>query len=197
MTQIDLDEVAKSVADLADNMDSNLASVATRLIEEVEALAQVIEATRSEIAALNPSEMRKRRFATANDELDAVVGATEAATNAILEAAEHIEGVADEVGEDPALRLTDAVTAIYEACSFQDVTGQRISKVVGALHQIEINVEGLLATFGDETARARRDKLESGLDRRLVKAAGWLDGPQSRAEAQDQDDIDAFFENLD
>ncbi len=193
--QSDLDEVAKKAADAAANMDGNLVSVASRMIEEIENLARVIKAARSEIAALNPSKMRERHFATATDELDAVVGATEDATNAIMEAAECIEGLAGKVDEDTARRLTEAVTAIYEACGFQDITGQRISKVVGALRQIELRVESLLATFGDEDARARRDRLESELDRREGRDGGLLSGPQSQAEVQNQDDIDAVFEN--
>ncbi len=193
--QFDLDEVAKKVADVAANMDGDKASVASRMIEEIEILARVIKAARSEIAALNPSEMRERHFATATDELDAVVGATEDATNAIMEAAERIEVVAEKVDKGPAQQLTDAVTGIYEACSFQDITGQRISKVVGALRQIELKVEGLLAAFGDEDAQARRDRLESELDRREGRDGGLLSGPQDQAEAQNQDDIDALFEN--
>ena len=193
--QFDLDEVAKKVADVAANMDGDKLSVTSRMIEEIEVLARVIKAARSEIAALNPSKMRERHFATATDELDAVVGATEDATNAIMEAAECIEGLTGKVDEDTARRLTEAVTAIYEACGFQDITGQRISKVVGALRQIELKVEGLLAAFGDDDARARRDRLESELGRREGRDGGLLSGPQDQAEAQNQDDIDALFDD--
>ena len=190
----DLDKVAKTVAEVAANMDGDRLSVTSRMIEEIEALARVIKAARAEIAALNPSEARERHFATATDELDAVVGATEDATNAIMEAAECIEGLAGKVDEDTARRLTEAVTAIYEACGFQDITGQRISKVVNALRQIELKVEGLLAAFGDEDARARRDRLASELDGREGVDGGLLNGPQGQAETQNQDDIDALFE---
>ncbi len=192
--RFDLDEVAKKVADVTAKMDGDKVSVASRMIAEIEILARVIKAARSEIAALNPSEMRERHFATATDELDAVVGATEDATNAIMEAAECIEVVAEKVDEDTAKQLTDAVTGIYEACGFQDITGQRISKVVGALRQIELKVEGLLAAFGDKDARARRDHLESELGGREGVDGGLLIGPQGQAEAQNQDDIDALFE---
>ena len=194
--QFDLDEVAQKAADDAVKMDGDMVSVTARLIEEIETLARVIKATRAEISALNSAEMRKRHFAAATDELDAVVGTTEDATNAIMEAAECIEGMAGEVDEDTARRLTDAVTAIYEACGFQDITGQRIGKVVGALRQIEFKVEGLLAAFGDEDARARRDHLESELGGREGVDGGLLSGPQDQAEVQNQDDIDAVFENL-
>ncbi len=66
--------------------------------------------------------------------------------------------------------------------------------MVGALRQIELKVEGLLAAFGDEAARARRDCLESELGGREGVDGGLLNGPQGQAEAQNQDDIDAFFE---
>ena len=193
--QFDLDEVAKKVADFAANMDGDKMSVAARMIEEIEILDRVIKAARSEIVALNPSEVRERQFATATDELDAVVGATEDATNTIMEAAERIEVVAEKVDEGPARQLTDAVTNIYEACGFQDITGQRIGKVVGALRQIELKVEALLAAFGDKDARARRDRLKSELDRREGRDGGLLSGPQGQVEAQNQDDIDALFDD--
>ena len=111
-----------------------------------------------------------------------------------MEAAERIEVVAKNVDEDPARQLTDAVTRIYEACSFQDITGQRINKVVDALRENDLKVEGLLAAFGDDDARARRDRLESALSRHEDRDGGLLNGPQGQAEAQNQDDIDALFE---
>ena len=42
-----------------------------------------------------------------------------------------------------------AVTQIFEACNFQDVTGQRISKVVKTLQLIDNRVSQLLHTFGE------------------------------------------------
>ena len=43
--------------------------------------------------------------------------------------------------------LQDATTKIYEACSFQDITGQRITKVVAALKAIDAKVSQIIATF--------------------------------------------------
>ena len=50
----------------------------------------------------------------------------------------------------PAAKLQDAVTQIYEACSFQDITGQRITKVVTTLKAIEGKVAHIISTFGAE-----------------------------------------------
>src|SRR6202012_3244408 len=92
---------------------------------------------------------------TATDELDAIVGATEEATNGILQAVEVIEGLTAEMDPAVAEKITDAVTQVYESCNFQDITGQRITKVVKALMHIETKVDALVAAFGDEIQKYR------------------------------------------
>lgn len=72
-------------------------------------------------------------------ELEAVVQTTEAAANRIMEAAEAIGDWLLEIQSDPALRerINDKVNAIFEACSFQDLTSQRIRRAIDHLHQVE------------------------------------------------------------
>ncbi len=72
-------------------------------------------------------------------ELEAVVQATEAAADRILEAAEAIGGWAADGQRDPASLdlLTSKVNAIFEACSFQDLTGQRVRRAIDQLRQVE------------------------------------------------------------
>ena len=72
-------------------------------------------------------------------ELEAVVQVTEAAANQIMEAAEAIGDWIVEISADPALhaRITDKVNTIFEACSFQDLTSQRIRRAIDHLHQVE------------------------------------------------------------
>jgi chemotaxis protein CheZ len=79
-------------------------------------------------------------------ELEAVVQATEAAANTILEAAEEIQAWIDSGNADPAAlpNLTSKVNAIFEACSFQDVTGQRIRRAIQHLQQVETVLEQFL-----------------------------------------------------
>jgi len=79
-------------------------------------------------------------------ELEAVVQTTEAAANKIMEAAEAIGDWLGEIGADPALRerIGDKVNAIFEACSFQDLTSQRIRRAIDHLH----HVESMLNTIG-------------------------------------------------
>ncbi len=83
-------------------------------------------------------------------ELEAVVQTTEAAANRIMEAAEAIGDWLQEISADPALRdrITDKVNTIFEACSFQDLTSQRIRRAIDHLH----NVESMLSSIGGEAA---------------------------------------------
>lgn len=117
-------------------------------------------------------------------ELEAVVHATETAANTILEAAEAIQAWADDGAEDRG-PLLDKVNSIFEACSFQDVTGQRIRRAIQHLQQVETMLEGMVpgaavppreklrvatqittvadpATSGADLAQAEIDRLLNG-----------------------------------
>lgn len=79
-------------------------------------------------------------------ELEAVVQATEAAANTIMEAAEAISDWIEGDARDPASiqNLASRVNAIFEACSFQDVTGQRIRRAIQHLQHVETMLEKFL-----------------------------------------------------
>ncbi len=90
-------------------------------------------------------------------ELEAVVQATEAAANRIMEAAEAIGDWLRDGKNDPASMdaVNEKVNAIFEACSFQDITGQRIRRAIQHLQQVETmltdmvpNGDGLPASAG-------------------------------------------------
>ena len=85
-------------------------------------------------------------------ELEAVVQTTEAAANRIMDAAEAIGDWLQEISADPALRdrISGKVNAIFEACSFQDLTSQRIRRAIDHLH----HVESMLTTIGGQPATA-------------------------------------------
>ncbi|PPQ30515.1 hypothetical protein CCS01_19140 [Rhodopila globiformis] len=72
-------------------------------------------------------------------ELEAVVQATEAAANRIMEAAEAIGDWLRDSRADPAAMqaVNEKVNAIFEACSFQDLTSQRIRRAIHSLQQVE------------------------------------------------------------
>lgn len=166
-----------------------LAKRELRLFEELRRLARFIEAAKRDIAALHPDEIRQKHLPTAADELDAIVAATAEATGAILDAAEKLTAIGGATGPETGDQITEQVTRIFEACTFQDITGQRITKVIKALKQIEVKVGELVHAFGDapQPTRAPTPAAAGG-------DAALLNGPQLPATAVSQSEIDAFFE---
>ena len=78
-------------------------------------------------------------------ELEAVVQATEHAANQIMEAAEAISRWLQAGGDPAALpAVTRQVNAIFEACTFQDLTGQRIRRAIEHLQQVESMLSGMM-----------------------------------------------------
>lgn len=199
---IDADMVRALLEQMLATMGGDIGRSDPGVIDEIESLSAFIEETKSQIAEIRPEEISDEHIPAATDELDAVVSATESATNSIMEAAELIEAVAEAVGGEHADKLSDAVTRIYEACSFQDITGQRIGKVIGALHEIENKIGDLIGVFGDDDATARAERRRARGIRREAKrqealAEGDLvEGPQLPDAAVSQDDIDALFQSL-
>lgn len=195
------EEVKEIISEVLGSLGSNFSGDEIQLQSELEALAKYIETARSEISSINPDEIREQHIPSATDELDAIVGATEEATGAILDACEVIEDVAPHLAPEHADKLTEAVTSVYEACNFQDITGQRITKVVEALKQIEDKVDDLLAAFGDDVARERRKSVEASAPEegaeKVVTDEDLLNGPQLPDKAIDQDEIDRLLASFD
>jgi len=154
------------------------------LVGVLQYLSDHIRATRAEIGAIRGSGSGDQLFGSTADELEEIVTETARAANRIMDAAETIEGVAAKVDSASAAALTDAVTHIYEASSFQDITGQRITKVVRALQSMESKLQSLAGAFGraDFTPPAPAEG-----------DAALLNGPQLAQSASSQDDIDALF----
>jgi chemotaxis protein CheZ len=77
------------------------------------------------------------------------------------------------------------------ACGFQDITGQRISKIVHSLRFIEERVDAMMEIFGRETIEALVGELRS--DEEGLRGGIALHGPQLPGEAVSQDEIDKRF----
>jgi chemotaxis protein CheZ len=189
------EEVVEPVTE-AQEGDRSRAEV-SMLKNEVRALSLAIQHTKAEIAALRPQNSNDDRLIAVTNELDAIVTSTEGATNGILEAAERIdtmagqlqaqanEGFACHVAED----IREAVVAIFEACNFQDITGQRITKVVKTLQYIEDRVNKMIEIWGPDTF----DDLEVPAEVTEDDEARLLNGPQLENQGVSQADIDKLF----
>ena len=197
----DVVEVVKTVMD---TLEGNLEQGDEAIYDELEELAKFIVSAKSEIEAIRPEQVKEEFLPAAADELDAVVAATADAANAIMDATEIIESVMGSVDAETSNKLMDAVTQIYEACGFQDITGQRINKVIGTLKHIEEKIDGLLATFGPEEAREqaaadRAVKTKQLEEERLRQEEQILHGPAlpETSGSSTQDDIDALLASFD
>lgn len=193
---VKLQDVGEIVRSLLSTLSGDVSSEDLRLYHEVEELAAYIHNAKAEIAALRPHELQDNYIASATDELDAIVGATENATNGILDAAEKLEQLAGVIAPEHGQTLTEATTMIYEACNFQDITGQRITKVVRALKHIEERIEALVVAFGGEfQAPKAGSEPPPAAEPGDVSDEDLLNGPQLPDRAHDQASIDALFDN--
>ena len=164
---------------------------------ELQGLLVAIEQTKMEIAALRPIDSKEDRLVVVTNQLDAIVSATEGATNGILEAAEKIDALAanlkaqagDSFAGHMAADISDAVVGIFEACNFQDITGQRITKVVRTLQFIEERINKMIEIWGADTF----GDLPRPADVEIDEEKKLLNGPALEGESISQDDIDKLF----
>jgi len=189
-------DVTQAVEEVVGSLSGAISAVDMKLYHELGALAEYIQAAKSEIAALRPDDINEQHIPMATDELDAVVEATAKATGEILDTAEQLETLGGTLEPEISAQITDAVTRIFEACNFQDVTGQRITKVVKALKHIEIKIDDLLSAFGDgiKAERPPAPVVPEPID--INDESKLLNGPQLTASANNQSDIDAILAGL-
>ena len=115
---------------------------------ELDLIHEAIRRTREDIGGLEVGTFIGPKMARVGQELDAVIDGTEQATQKILKSAEDIDQIANnmssllkgEYGQGLAQDVRDHVVKIFEACNFQDLTGQRIGKVVATLKFIEEHI---------------------------------------------------------
>lgn len=171
---------------------------AKKLKNELDEIQAAISETKREIATLHKSGNTGGSMHRVSDELDAVMGGTEEATNLILEAAETIDInaknlIAKLTGNDQGMAsdIADAVVQVFEACNFQDLTGQRITKVVNVLRFIDERVQRMTEIWGGISAFEDVAPVAAE-DREGDKAL--LNGPALPGEDRaSQDMIDALF----
>jgi chemotaxis protein CheZ len=173
------------------SLSGDISAADLKLYAELDELAGYISHARQEIAAIRPRDISATHIPAATDELDAVVGATEEATNKIMDVCDEMTAIAGECAPEINEKLVACTTKIYEACNFQDITGQRITKVVQTLKHIDNKVAALLKALGEEINRgdgnAAADPAPSDPEKAL------LNGPQLPQNAIGQDDIDRLL----
>ena len=191
---VEISEVAAVVAELMTTMEGDLSAEHVALHNEIKDLAEYIARAKAEIAAIQPRDISDRHIPSATDELDAVVQATEEATGAILDAAEELEALSESLGGAHAEKITEVTTKIFEASNFQDVTGQRITKVVATLRHIEERINSLASAL-DPGEGGGKEQRSRAIDA-PANEASLMNGPQMPGAGNSQDEIDRLFDNL-
>lgn len=189
---IKLNDVMSMAEIMMNSMHAFFKSMDVAVYKEMRDIATYIEKAKGDISNLQANKLKGEHIPVAGRELDEVVAATERATHIIMENAETIMSTDATDHEAYQAAVNAGLMNIFEACSFQDITGQRITKVVGTLKHIEERVakfasatgvqdsEGVFST--EEMARLKRQK-------DLI-----LHGPQAEGNGTAQDDIDAMFD---
>ncbi len=159
-------------------------------------LAEIIDSLKKNISSQRPEHVKNSHIRDATDELGAVVTATAEATNTIMTLCEDIQEIAESLPPESQQAINDKTTQIFEACSFQDITGQRIKNVVNTLALIEEKIDGILETLGDTVGLrggdSKHEKVVSVDDDKSL-----LNGPQLTGKAMLQADIDKLLAEFD
>jgi len=197
------ESVAREVAEAHALLETYRAQIGQceKLKVELDLIHDAISRTKREIAVLHGKSFNGEEMAKVNGELGAVVGGTEEATQQILEAAEAIDTAATALSKVTSPdqqkllseEIQERVVSIFEACNFQDLTGQRISKVMTTMKFIENHITVMMDIWGGVDAikahAAPTVDAREGDDRLLNGPK--LDGDEGHAS---QNDIDALFD---
>jgi chemotaxis protein CheZ len=194
--------VAREVAEAHTLLETYRAQIeqCEKLKVELDLIHDAINRTKREIATLHGRSHDGEEMAKVNGELGAVVGGTEQATQQILEATEAIDQAASALSKNIspdqqkllAEEIQERVISIFEACNFQDLTGQRISKVMTTMKFIEHHIVIMMDIWGGVDAILAH--APGPVDDR-VGDARLLNGPKLAGAIghASQDDIDAMF----
>lgn len=192
-------EIISSVLKKVEGHDDNTIQ---SVYDELLSLEKLIEKARRDISAAGSGDIKKKHIPSATDELDAVIEATEQATGTIMDACEAIETITTKSdNDDVAQGVQSEIAKIYEACSFQDITGQRINKVVSTMKEIEQKVEHLLRAISPagvvEVCEKTAPNSEEGQGKPAPSDEDLLNGPQMPGESMSQEDIDKMLSEFD
>ena len=204
------------IANLLDAREAQRSSAASLdlMQRDLKDLRDHIERSKSEIAALVGKDgkgVSGARINGATEELYEIVASTEHATSEILGAAEWIQervgtlGIADKDRQEFEARCME----IFTACSFQDITGQRIAKVVATMSYVEQRVNTMMSMWDAEGTEGPVAGLHTGIGAGRPKVPAnlavapddaeksLLNGPQLPGNGLGQDAVDALFGKAD
>ncbi len=169
------------------------------LKKEVAGLFNSFQRVRDELASLNIPSTEDNLLGSVAEQMTAITEETSSATNSIMEATEAIQTVNERLlkeikfgGARPNFEeIALHTNKIFEACSFHDITGQRLTKIATAISILEDSFGTLATVVGKsalQTAKVEKKSIhrnDDGLE---------LTGPRVDDTAYSQEDIDKLFD---
>ncbi len=160
----------------------SLLGISLRAGTKKEQDGQPCTALQDAIGQLRPDQMRRLAIPEAIAELHEIGKLNEYSVNLIMEKAESL------MEHEPAL---DDAMEILQACSFQDIAGQRLAKVTELLETLEERFHSLVHETGVEDSLDTMGEEELDIERRRKEQI--LHGPQLTGDGVSQDEIDALL----
>lgn len=184
---INIDNFDQLLDTFIDIVKVNLINVGeSNTYEDLKKIAKNIRATKEEVASID-SEKLETELPSATLQLQSVAKSTENSSEKIMEATENIQNIVKQIDNETLRKeILDNTCIIMEACSFHDLTSQRINKVIELFEDLEKVVYRLLVTF----------KTKGMVDPNKKSKDPLLNGPQILDQAPSQKDIDDLFNSL-
>ena len=224
ITREDLEKLANHIKGM---LDGNFYQDDLELYGELGDLARYINNTRKSLRTFDAAEIAEQDLPAASDQLEGIVEATEDATNKILTASETM---LDEQGrimkaveliksadfaEESEAKRAEAIKGleglyqannaglmeIISACNFQDLTGQRIQKIISLVSDIESKIMQMILSFNIKRQEKRghvNNEIINKEKKMLAKIEEGLElkGPQRIGKGINQEDVDNLLDDL-
>ena len=166
---------------------------------EVLQLVSLIDKMKEEVAAIKHPSQDSGMLGSLSEQMEEIAKETGGAADTILAAAEEISEVAETMkaeirykGASPHFeKILNNTNNILEACSFHDITSQRITRMSRIINAVEETLGTVVLLIGEDALAAlpvkerEVDKVDSGIK---------LEGPAIGGPAMSQDDIDSLFD---
>lgn len=193
--KVEVSEITSIVGEVMGSLEGDFDLREVHFQDELRDLLAFIEQAKADLAGIQPKHLSENKIPEASNQLDQVVATTEEAASRIMDSAEEISELAETLDGEVAERLMAISTHIFEASSFQDITGQRVTKVVNTLKYLEEKLAVLADAIGDTDShlKAEQGAEDNGLD----SGENLLQGPQCDVTRNDQEAIDALFDSFD
>lgn len=189
----DLDPLRSTVSDTGAGVDKPPVSAES-------SPACDIESALAAAAKIGTVDQGEGPLAGIAHDLEEIRSATQDAASTFLACAESIERISDQPDLDPDdhVALTQLSTEMFVASGFQDLTGQRLSRICELLRQIEYFAASAKAALGDEASATAAEDLSQKVEETEQRKMEYkLHGPEDAGTANTQEEIDKILASFD